>query len=80
MQQLAQKWNFKTKKYENYILSNKAILFTMDMDEIVSCSSCGKSIIYGKTYTSKKIHNHYGLGYPVCEECYKKELSEAQEN
>jgi hypothetical protein len=78
MIKLALKWDFKTKEYNDYVLPDNAVLFTEDMDEIIPCSSCKKEVAYGKTYTSKTIHNKIGLGFPVCEECYKKELSDAK--
>ena len=44
------------------------------MEEFVNCAECGNRIKYGQCYTSMKIHNNDGLGYPVCYECYLKEL------
>lgn len=74
---LLQKWNFKTHKYEPF--ESPAIfttLFSDDMDMKIDCANCGKSIIFGESFTSRTIHNSYGLGYSVCEICYEKERSE----
>lgn len=44
------------------------------MEKVINCADCKKEFQYRKGYSSKTIHNEYGFGYPVCEECYKKEL------
>lgn len=44
------------------------------MEKIINCADCKKEFRYGECYCSKAIHNKDGFGYPVCEECYKKEL------
>lgn len=46
------------------------------MDEVIPCAECGKKILYGDGYTSRKIHNVSGMGYVVCERCYDKEREE----
>lgn len=51
-----------------------APLVCYDMGKIINCADCKKEFQYRKGYSSKAIHNEYGFGYPVCEECYKKEL------
>lgn len=69
------KWNYKTHSYDDYSIPKNwnVKLFTTDMDEIVNCASCGKELKFGDAYTSKEIHNKFGLGFAVCEECYNKE-------
>lgn len=32
-----------------------------------------QKLLRGSAYTSLEVHNQFGLGYPVCEECYQKE-------
>ena len=44
------------------------------MEKIINFAYCKKEFQYRKGYSSKAIHNEYGFGYTVCEECYKKEL------
>ena len=73
----ALKWNYKTHKYEDYKLPEGCILIT-DLEKVVSCAECGTKHEYGTMYTSRKIHNCMGFGFPVCLKCYKKELSEVQ--
>lgn len=51
----------------------KTILVTRDMSTLIDCAECGKEIEFGLSYTSRMIHTEIGFGYPVCEECYKKE-------
>ena len=70
----ASKWNFKEQKYEDYELPDNCPLICYDMEKIVNCADCKKEFQYRKGYSSKAIHNEYGFGYPVCAECYKKEL------
>ena len=73
-----QKWNPKTREYEEYKIPShwNTPLYTDNMNEVVNCARCGKELTYGQCYTSKQIHNHVGLGYGVCEECYRKEWKE----
>ena len=70
----AKKWNFKEKKYYDYELPKGSVLSVVDMDEVITCASCGKKLIFGNAYTSKQIHSNGGFGYSVCNQCYKKEL------
>lgn len=69
---MAQKWNSKTEMYEPYVLPEGATL-SEDLDQVITCASCGRRIIAGYTYTSRLIHNELGLGYAVCPDCYEKE-------
>ena len=71
-----QKWDFINHVYEPYYIPDhyNTPLYTIDMEEFVNCAGCGTRIKYGQCYTSMTIHNHAGLGYPVCYECYHKEL------
>ena len=69
-----QKWNFKTHKYEPFESPARVLsLYSEDMLAEVDCANCGKRMTYGDGYTSRTIHNHIGLGYPVCEGCYEQE-------
>lgn len=70
----AQKWNYETRSYDDYLLPEGSILFTENMDELVACAQCGKTITFGKCYTSKEIHTSIGLGFPVCGDCYEEEI------
>lgn len=69
------KWNFKTHEYEPYTPNPqwKIKLYSNDMNEAINCTSCGKDMLYGDTFTSRQLHNHIGLGYPVCRDCYDHE-------
>lgn len=70
---IAQKWNCKTHEYEPFMLPYDAVLFSVDLNKMVACASCGKYIEYGKSYTSLEIHNSAGIGYAVCGDCYNEE-------
>ena len=49
--------------------------YSSDMDKLIACASCGKTITFGEGYTSRKITNNVGFGYCVCEQCYEKECN-----
>jgi hypothetical protein len=70
------KWNTETLEYEPYELPENCPL-TLPPSELeteINCASCHKKAIFGKCYTSKEIHGQHGFGFPVCEDCYNKEL------
>ena len=69
------KWNYKKHTYEPYKIPDdwNCKLYSENMSEIINCPHCGKKIKFGNSYTSLEIHNHIGLGFAVCEECYTKE-------
>lgn len=73
-----EKWNFAKQDYEEHIIPEEwnTPLHTDNMNEYINCAECGKVIKFGEAYTSRKIHNRFGLGYPVCESCYKEEWNE----
>lgn len=69
----ARKWNFNKKEYEAYKLPDGASMFEADMTKQISCAACGHEVEYGTSYTSRQIHNEYGLGFMVCSSCYDNE-------
>lgn len=74
---LLQKWNYETHEYESFESPARVlILYSVDMRIDVDCANCGTRMTFGDGYTSRTIHNHAGLGYPVCEKCYEKEREE----
>jgi hypothetical protein len=70
---IAKKWNYKTHKYDDYVLPQGACLVDDDLGKHINCAVCGQEIILGNSYTSLEIHTDCGLGYCVCDKCYKKE-------
>lgn len=73
----AWKFNFKTSEYETYRLPDGATTSAWcEMDEMIQCAGCGKKMLYGDGYTSRKIYNINGIGYKVCKRCYDKEIEE----
>lgn len=76
-----QKWNWETHEYEPYEVPNDwyCPLYLDNMMAVVNCANCGQKMIYGIGYTSKEIHNDIGLGYIVCEDCYKAEWDRIRE-
>lgn len=71
-----QKWNFQSHEYEPYTVPADAtiVLYTVDMDLPINCTNCFKDMVFGQGYTSRTLHTHVGLGYPVCEDCYEEEV------
>ena len=71
-----QKWNTKKRKYEDYVIPDnwKVKLYSKDMNEKVNCTSCGKEIKFGDSYTSLEIHTDMGFGFAVCENCHNEEI------
>ena len=72
---IAGKWNYEAKTYDPYELPEGTILYTEDMETMIRCAQCSRSIKYGESYTSKEIHTSIGLGYPVCNDCYQEEVA-----
>lgn len=75
----AQKWDFKARKYYDYDLPEGVCLYSADMDKVIACAQCGKRILFGDSYPSRRIyaiHSTHGFGYAVCEQCYDKEWKE----
>ena len=75
-----QKWNNKKREYEDYKVPKEwhCPLCPPYLDEIINCCQCGKELQAGNCYTSLEVHNHIGLGYGVCPECYEKEWERKQ--
>ena len=70
------KWNFKTKKYEQYKGPKNAMLYTQDMGAECQCAECGRKMKFGEGFTSSIIHNDFGFGFCICEECKNAEIKE----
>ena len=74
---ILRRWNYEKHIYEPYQASENAATYMEDLDSFVDCAECGKKIRFGCSYTSLRIHTPiFGMGYAVCEECYKKEWEE----
>ena len=71
---LARKWDFDRKVYLPYNIPSACVLGGIDMNDTINCASCGKKLKFGESYTSKCIHNIFGLGFAVCAECNTKEF------
>ena len=66
------KWN--GQEYTDIVLPSGATLGVEDINQNITCASCGRVINFKESYTSKTIHNEIGLGYLVCHDCYGEEL------
>ncbi|MCL2632330.1 MAG: hypothetical protein FWD45_04525 [Coriobacteriia bacterium] len=69
------KWNYATRAYDIVELPDdwRVSFFETDMDTLVNCPHCGKSLSFGEAYTSRQFHSKAGFGYGVFTDCYKKE-------
>ena len=72
---MLRRWNYEKQAYDPFEIPDawNAKSYAADMDEIVNCAKCGRSITYGSSYTSREIRTTYGFGYAVCGECYDAE-------
>lgn len=70
------KWDYAAHEYKTFEVPDEwnVTLWSPSMLTMVNCPHCGRKLAYGDSYTSLEIHNEFGLGYAVCEDCYKKEL------
>lgn len=77
---IIRKYNPGKHVYEPYeIPADKTIvLYTEDMNLKINCTNCFKDMVFGDGYTSKELHNPFGLGFPVCESCYEDEIKRDQ--
>ena len=75
MAKILKKWNYAKHEYEPYEVPDdwKVLSLAFDMDEMVVCPHCGKTLPFGDAYTSMEIHTDMGFGYAVCESCYNEE-------
>ena len=72
---LLRKWNYQKREYEPYEVPDdwKVSLWESDMDTVVNCPHCGRQLTFGECYTSREIHNKFGMGFGVCGDCYEQE-------
>lgn len=66
----AKYWIEQQRRYVDYELPDGSSCYENDMDKIISCACCGKKVLYGDTYTLRRIHTASGFGYSVCGDCY----------
>ena len=69
------KWDHKAHEYKPFPVPDDGVFVVCsdDLNQVVNCCQCLKKLLRGSAYTSLEVHNQFGLGYPVCEECYQKE-------
>lgn len=70
------RWDFITKKYEPSTIPDSWVSkpFSKDMNEMIHCVACGKTIERGESLSSLELHSDMGIGYPVCADCYRQEM------
>ena len=73
----AKKWNFKKRIYKDIVIDDACKTYCEDMGQIVVCPSCKKKLVFGETYTSRRIFEESGcFGYGVCKPCSDKEYQD----
>ena len=70
----AKRWNYETQSYDPCEIPDGSKSYSADMDEIITCASCGKRIRFGDAYGSPVIHGGYGFSFMVCKDCYEEEM------
>ncbi len=71
------KWNPKKRKWELYATPAKwNTSISKDPHEIINCASCGKWLVFDRSYESIQIQDSAGNMYRVCQSCYEKEHQE----
>jgi len=79
--QFLKRWNYKTHKYDLVkVPEADYIVYTDNMEQLVTCPHCGKQFKYENSYTSLEFHTNAGFGYPVCVKCYEKEWERRYQN
>ena len=74
------KWNWKTRQYEPYILPFGNVKLRCDsLEEVINCAACGSALACRNSLVSMEIHTEMGLGYLVCEKCFRKEWARRAE-
>lgn len=69
------RWDYKTSSYLPHLMpAGNYKTYGEDMDEVVNCAQCGKTLLYGKAYVSMEVHTDMGFGYAVCGSCYDGEM------
>lgn len=77
---IAQKWDPYHKRYRSYVLPEDVMRCSFgerDMDKVIACAGCGKSVKFGNAYTSLEIHTETGIGFSVCSNCHAGEIERA---
>ena len=69
------KWNYEKNDYEEYKVPDDWYCpLIEDMDVVINCAQCGKSILYSEGYSSQEIHTDRGLAFSVCDHCSTQEF------
>ena len=83
MKMILNRWNYEEHRYNKVNLPNfwNCKIYCKDLNEIVNCPHCGNEIKFGDSYTSLEFHTEVlGMGYAVCERCYKEEWKRRKNN
>ena len=70
----ATRWVPELGEYEDCRVPDGASTYEYDLSSEVACAICGEPVEFGKSYTSRFIHNDLGFGYAVCPRCYGAEI------
>lgn len=67
------KWDYDKQDYYLASISENCILHSNNKHDKTQCANCNKWLEIGDSFTSHQYQTGLGFGYPICEECYKKE-------
>ena len=61
------KWDYEKYKYEEYNVPQnwRCGLYSRDLDELIDCACCGKTMKHSDKYRSLEIHTETGQEYAV---------------
>lgn len=78
---MLQKWDYTTRCYIQLPVPDdwNCLTISEDMETVINCPHCGKTLKYGDGYTSMEIYSML-FGYIVCEKCYQEEIRRRRRN
>lgn len=65
------KWNYTTGEFEPQEIPSDPMfsVYEDDMNKTVKCISCGNTLHYASSYTSREILSEHNFGYCICMNC-----------
>lgn len=77
----AKKWIPDRHVYIDIDVDDHCACYSVDMEEIIVCPSCGKKFIFGDGYCSLEYFTENGIwAMSVCPECYSQEIRTRRKN
>lgn len=69
------KWNYTTGEFDLQEIPSDPMfsVYEDDMNKTVKCISCGNTLHYASSYTSREILSEHNFGYCICMKCCNEE-------